>query len=282
MKYLIAVFVLFLCIASISAYAGELRIAVVDLVAKEVTGATAEMVSDLLRTELLNTGKFMVVERSRMDLILKEQGFQQSGCAETECAAQIGKLLSIRKILVGTVGRLGESLIINARIIDVETGTMEYGDNAVADVEDGLAAAVSELSGKLEQRITNTKKGYSQPYRKQALVAGTIGLAGFAYGTIEYLVYADAKTKADAAYADYEAVKIRADLQGSWDKVVSARDSANSAARLSNIGYISGAVLAVVCGTLYFIHKPEAKTKTVLVVPSLDGPGVNLVLARRF
>ena len=26
-----------------------------------------------------------------MDLILKEQGFQQSGCTETECLVQIGK-----------------------------------------------------------------------------------------------------------------------------------------------------------------------------------------------
>ncbi|NIV04449.1 hypothetical protein GWN26_14740 [Candidatus Saccharibacteria bacterium] len=33
--------------------------------------------------ELFNTGKFRVLERAKMKEILKEQGFQQTGCVST-------------------------------------------------------------------------------------------------------------------------------------------------------------------------------------------------------
>ena len=55
----------------------------------------------------VNTGLFTVGERGEMDSILKEQGFQASGCTDIECAVKIGKLLSANKMLVGEIGKLG-------------------------------------------------------------------------------------------------------------------------------------------------------------------------------
>jgi len=83
-------------------------IAVGDLQPKGVESAAAGMISERLRTELIATGAFRVMERSQMDAVLKEQGFQQSGvCDNSECVVEMGQLLGVQQMLVGSVGRVG-------------------------------------------------------------------------------------------------------------------------------------------------------------------------------
>jgi curli biogenesis system outer membrane secretion channel CsgG len=68
-----------------------------------VTENEALSLTDALRSELGKSGKYQVMERSQMDDILKEQGFQQSGaCDEASCAIEIGKILAVNFIGVGT------------------------------------------------------------------------------------------------------------------------------------------------------------------------------------
>jgi hypothetical protein len=98
-------------------------VAVMPLTAQGVDSASAQVVSDVLSNELLRTGKVRVMERSQMEKILKEQGFQQSGsCDGSECAVEMGKLLSIDKMVVGSLGKLGGSYSLSLRAVDVDTG----------------------------------------------------------------------------------------------------------------------------------------------------------------
>lgn len=72
---------LLLLLIVISAFATEkLNIAVMELDGHGVAETDLGGLSNRLRTELFKTGKFNVFERSRVDEILKEQGFQQTGC----------------------------------------------------------------------------------------------------------------------------------------------------------------------------------------------------------
>lgn len=144
---------LFILSSTMFAEQDKMRIAIMDLGASAVSPETAKMVSDLLRTELFNTGLFTVIERAEMEKILKEQGFQQSGCTENECAVQFGKMLSARKVLVGTVGKLGDSYIINARIVDVEKGVMEFAENTKVQSESDLDIGCKTFAIKLANRI---------------------------------------------------------------------------------------------------------------------------------
>lgn len=82
----------------------------------------AETLSDRLRTELVNTGVFIVLERGQMDEILQEQGFNQSGCISSECAVEAGRLLGVQEMVAGSVGKVGEIYSVEARVFDVETG----------------------------------------------------------------------------------------------------------------------------------------------------------------
>ena len=133
----------------------KIRIAVIDFRAKNISKPTANMVSELIRTEMINIGKFIVIERSQMDEILKEQGVQQSGCTDISCAVEVGKMLSAKKMLLGTVMKLGGRIIINGRIVDVEKGVAEFGQKQDAASESALYDAVSEFSRKLSRRISS-------------------------------------------------------------------------------------------------------------------------------
>jgi curli biogenesis system outer membrane secretion channel CsgG len=75
-------FPLLLSALVLSCFAGE-SVAVCDLSSSGVTKAEAVSLTDALRSELIKSGKYQVMERGQMEQILKEQGFQQSGaCSE--------------------------------------------------------------------------------------------------------------------------------------------------------------------------------------------------------
>ena len=103
------------------------NIAVLDLEPRGGLSADEILtISDRLRGELIETGKYTVVERGQMDAILKEQGFQQSGaCSEASCIVEVGQLLAVHKMIGGAIGKVGAAYSINFKIIDVGTGKIE-------------------------------------------------------------------------------------------------------------------------------------------------------------
>lgn len=149
--------ILFVIISSlyfvVPSYGEKMRIVIMDFKADGVQAATANRVSELIRTEMINSGEFLIIERKQMDMIFKEQGFQKTGCTDESCAVEIGRLLSARKILIGTVMKLGETIIINGRIVDVEKGVAEFGEKQDAVSEKDLFNAVTLFTEKLTARI---------------------------------------------------------------------------------------------------------------------------------
>lgn len=73
--------------------------------------------------ELMETNAFRILDRSRTELILKEQGFQQSGaCNSSECQVQMGQLLGVDKVISGNLVRFGKKYAFHSELIDVSTG----------------------------------------------------------------------------------------------------------------------------------------------------------------
>ena len=73
------------------------RIAVLELQGQGVSEAEAKTLTDRLRSRLVNTNAFHVLEREQMDEVLQEQGFQQSGCVSDECLVEIGRLVGVEQ-----------------------------------------------------------------------------------------------------------------------------------------------------------------------------------------
>ncbi|MEE9166530.1 MAG: CsgG/HfaB family protein [Candidatus Neomarinimicrobiota bacterium] len=96
-------------------------IAVLPLEGKGISTHESEILTERLRSTLVQDGRYQVVERSQMQEIMREQGFQQTGCISQECLVQAGLILGAMKMVSGTVGRLGQSFAVDVRLFDVET-----------------------------------------------------------------------------------------------------------------------------------------------------------------
>ena len=101
---------------------GKQTVALLEFEGRGISQLEAKTLTDRLMSEMVNTDAVIMVERNQMDEILNEQGFQQSGCTSSECAAEVGALLGVQNMGSGSFGKLGNSYTIDAKMFSVETG----------------------------------------------------------------------------------------------------------------------------------------------------------------
>jgi curli biogenesis system outer membrane secretion channel CsgG len=63
--------------------------------------------ADMLTTELVKSGKYIIIERTEIAKIFEEQKLGQTGLVTTESAAQMGKLLGVELAVMGAVTEFG-------------------------------------------------------------------------------------------------------------------------------------------------------------------------------
>ena len=120
-------------------------IAVVDFTGNNVSEGDCRALTDRLRAELFNTKYFKVIEREMMEEIIKEQGFQQSGCSTDECMVEVGKLIGVKKIVGGSISKVGRTYSVSSRIVSVETGKI-------------LKGATYDYKGEIDELLTTGMK----------------------------------------------------------------------------------------------------------------------------
>jgi TolB-like protein len=132
---------LFACLALLFPLSlqGMENIAVLEFEANGVSVGEAQTVANKFQNELIKLAVFTVIERTQMAEILKEQGFQQTGCTSTACAVQIGMLLGARFMIGGNLGKVGNLYSLSTRIIDVQTGRiLAYSETDVQETVEYL------------------------------------------------------------------------------------------------------------------------------------------------
>ncbi len=164
MKYYLCIFILIGL--NYSLLFSQTNIAVIDLDSKGISKTEAGILTDRLRIELFNTGKFKVLEREKMDEILKEQGIQQSVCTTDECVVEVGKLIGVEQMIAGSVSKFGKIFSISTRIVHVQSG--EIVKTAVYDhegkLEDLLKIVMREIAHRLSSDKTQLNKN-SEHYK---------------------------------------------------------------------------------------------------------------------
>ena len=132
----------------------RIKLAVMDFHEKNTSPENAEAVTDLLRTALFNTGRFVVIERDRIQQIIEEQKFQSTGYTDMDQAVEIGRLLNVQKIMVGTVNKLGDTFVINTRMVDVMSGVVDVAvSKKSTGGESNLPDAIEEFALMIVDRI---------------------------------------------------------------------------------------------------------------------------------
>ena len=122
--------------------------------------------SDTLTTSFVKTGKFSVLERAKMEAVLKEQAFQKTGCTDTECAVEAGKILNVKLVVIGSIARIDEEYVLNVRIVDVESSEIITAEmEKCADKKD-LFNAVQKIAGAITDKTVE-----KYPREKQIPIA---------------------------------------------------------------------------------------------------------------
>ena len=78
----------------------------------------------LLESKLGNSPLVELVERNQIKKVLDELAYQQTGLTANN-AIQVGQQLNAEYILIGSINKLGNLVIITVKLVNVETARIE-------------------------------------------------------------------------------------------------------------------------------------------------------------
>ena len=169
------------------------RVALLDLQAKNIDQALTTAVSDLLRVELIKAGVYEVLDRDNMAAILKEQAFQGSGCTDAACAVEMGQMLNCQKMFVGALSKIGDRFFLSIQRVDVETAKVDFAEQVEARGENRLPEAAAELvdnmisaEGKAPKKRKKRKKAEPREEREAKPLSLAISFGGGSCGNGEH------------------------------------------------------------------------------------------------
>jgi len=96
-------------------------IAIIDFEGIGVNENEARALTQRLTSEMIALEVYQVVERSEMKKLLDEQKFQYSGCVDTKCAVEIGKMIGAKYMVAGSISKIDDIYTIDTRLINVES-----------------------------------------------------------------------------------------------------------------------------------------------------------------
>ena len=151
----------------------KITVAVLDFDPRGISTLEAQSLTDRFAAELNNTEQVILVDRRSMNEVLDEQGFEAQGCTSEECAAEVGALLGVKYMVNGSVGRIGDTFTIDAKMFFVATGVAERTKSKTyAGPVDGLITEIELLAWDLMEldpprRLTKKQiGGISQPKQR--------------------------------------------------------------------------------------------------------------------
>jgi hypothetical protein len=137
-----------------------------------VAPGVAKLLTDHLSQEIRDAGGFQRVVSSReLESVMGfEKQRQLMSCQSDSCMAELAGALGVDFILVGNVGKIGTSYLLNLKVLDVRNGTLVSGvsDRLRGESEeallDGVKPAVNRLlAGKFGGQVPVSGVAESRP-----------------------------------------------------------------------------------------------------------------------
>jgi len=150
----------------------KITIAVMNFEANNCPSSMGRAVSDMMTGKLFECPQFILLERSRLQLASLQYGKRHNDVQDPSRAAAIGRMVSVQKVIVGSVNKIGY-FRIETRIIDVKTGAIDVSLPVTAHNEFDIQNAVEAMA----ERIDNFYLGIPP-------ISGTYNLAACA----EYMI----------------------------------------------------------------------------------------------
>ncbi len=121
--------------------------------------------SAMLITDLNKSGTSLkLIERDKIQSILKEIALSQSGGVDAATAVRAGKILGAQSIAFGSFMVIGKTVRIDTRIIEVETSEMIMAESITGDSDSFM-----ELEQKLAKKIAGSLKIALEPGKTKSV-----------------------------------------------------------------------------------------------------------------
>lgn len=189
---LICIFITFLtAVFNTQSYAEfkKTKIAVLDFELRGDNFKTKDMggiVAEWFTTALVQDGRFQVVERAMLKKLIEEQKLGMSGLIDESSSAHLGKILGVKTIISGSVLQFQDTIEINARIINVSTGSIVAAENLRSNTSDNLKEAIGRLTTKIVKNFPLT--GYLVKRRDNTVLIDLGATSGLQTG-MEFIVF---------------------------------------------------------------------------------------------
>ncbi len=128
-------------------------------------GGPGQGISELLTNRMVQNGSFSVIERSRIAEVLREQNLGASGRVDASTAAQIGRILGVDAVIVGSVTRFnleerrsGGSILGFGSSRRRQTADVQVTARMINTTTSEIIA-VAEGAGQAEQRGSSVSVG---------------------------------------------------------------------------------------------------------------------------
>jgi curli biogenesis system outer membrane secretion channel CsgG len=141
----------------------------------KLVGKVDVNLSDMLTTSLVKSNRFEVVEREKIDKILKEQSFQVSGLVDETKAVEAGKLLGAEYVVFGSITSVNQTKIdkfaydvlrteisVDLRVVSTGSGRIVLSESAAGSVENKL---ITTAEGVLVSGSTADNAAYASAVR---------------------------------------------------------------------------------------------------------------------
>ncbi|MCI0511743.1 PEGA domain-containing protein [candidate division KSB1 bacterium] len=114
-----------------------------------------EAVANMLTTELIKGKVFQVVERNQIQRMLQELSLQSTGAIDAQTAKQMGAILGVDILILGSVVKLESVVETDIRLINSQTGEALLAESGHSENPRELRDMVIQLARKIEQRYSN-------------------------------------------------------------------------------------------------------------------------------
>ena len=242
------------------------NVSIIPFQVNNVSAIESEIATDLFTYRIVNSGEVKVVDRKHTEQILSEQGFQSSGCTDTECAVEIGKLLNVEEIFTGKLSKNSGKYFLLVNMISVETGLIiKSGMSSSVKLEETVAQTFNNLmrDKKVEQKQNGKVKGK----RFVGFLTSVSMATAIVLPVTGVINYNKAKANYESANADFDTL---------WEEYSAAEKHRNNM-------YITGATMGAVGFILGGVYLRMAKKeKNLSFIPEINQGYVSVKINYNF
>jgi TolB-like protein len=124
----------------------KILVALLDFKAVRVEDSLVDAIEENLATNLIMSQAFIFIERSQLDKVLNELNLANSDEFDEDTAREVGNMLGVELVFIGSVTEIAGITTINVRAIEVESGRARFAYKVEAGEQKEILRRIEELA----------------------------------------------------------------------------------------------------------------------------------------